>query len=105
MTPHLIDVPVEQEQADGFRGLGLLTPQVPTLRRFSDTQLQAAVDKVLAGLPADRVAAELEVGADAQGVQCIVAVKLQHGWSLRGGGYYDYDGEWGGQVAVRWEGK
>lgn len=33
MTPHLIDVPVEQEQADGFRGLGLLTPQVPTLRR------------------------------------------------------------------------
>lgn len=83
--------------------LGLVSP--PTVRRFSDEALQAQVDKVLAGLPADRVAAELSVGFDQQGVMVVGAVKLNHGWSLLGGVSYDYAGTWGGKVGVRWAGK
>ena len=99
--PEIVSVPAE---ARSWRnGLGLLS--LPTVRRFSDSALQAQVDKVLAGLPADRKAAELQVGFDQQGVQVVGVVKLDHGWSLLGGVSYDYGGAWGGQVSVRWAGK
>jgi hypothetical protein len=83
--------------------LGLVSP--PTVRRFSNEALQAEVDKVLAGLPADKRAAELSVGFDQQGVQVVGVVKLDHGWSILGGVSYDYGGAWGGKVGVRWAGK
>ena len=102
----LIEVPVERRSVSRVPMLGLLSPPpVPTRRIFADAALQTEVDRVLAGLPGDRSAAEIEVGADAQGVQAIVAVKLSAGWSLRGGVFYDRDGTWGGKVAVRWAGK
>lgn len=100
----LIEVPVHPEPTDGFRGLGLLTPPVPTLRRFGDEALQAQVDKLLAGLDPARKAAELEVGVDGRGVAVAVAVRLSHGWSIRGGISYDPDAAWGGRVNVRWQG-
>jgi hypothetical protein len=101
----LIEVPVER-RATSRTPLGLMSPPpVPTRRIFADSVLQNEVDRVLAGLPGDRSAAELEVGADAQGVQLVVAVKLNAGWSLRGAVGYEYGGSWSGQVAVRWAGK
>lgn len=101
----LIDVPVERRSVSRVP-LGLLSPSpTPTRRIFADSALQAEVDRVLAGLPGDRLAAELEVGADAQGVQVIVACKLSAGWSLRGGVSWSPGGTWGGKVAVRWTGK
>jgi hypothetical protein len=101
----LIDVPVEPERAYGFSPVTLYSPEVPTRRIFADSVLQAEVDRVLAGLPGDRSAAELEVGADAEGVQLVVAVKLSAGWSLRGGVSWSPGGTWGGKVAIRWAGK
>ena len=102
----LIEVPVERRSVSRVPMLGLLSPPpVPTRRIFADAVLQAEVDRVLAGLPGDRSAAELEVGADAQGVQVVVAVKLGSGWSVRGGASWSPGGTWGGRVAVRWAGK
>jgi len=103
----LVTVRVEPERhgPEGwFSGLGLVGPEVPTVRRFDDAALQAAVDRVLSSLPADSRAAELEVGADQRGVAVVVAVKLSQGWSLRGGIAYDLDGTWGGKVNLRWQG-
>ena len=81
----LIEVPVERRSVSRVPMLGLLSPPpVPTRRIFADAALQSEVDRVLAGLPGDRSAAEIEVGADAEGVQLVVAVKLNAGWSLRG---------------------
>jgi hypothetical protein len=99
----LVTVPVPRLKG-WFSGLGLVGAEEVTVRRFDDAALQAAVDRVLSGLPADRRAAELEVGADQRGVAVVVAVKFPHGWSLRGGIAYDMDGTWGGKVNLRWEG-
>ena len=102
----LIEVPVERRSVSRVPILGLLSPPpVPTRRIFADAALQTEVDRVLASLPGDRSAAELEVGADAQGVQVVVACKLGSGWSLRGAVGYEYGGSWSGQVAVRWAGR
>ena len=103
----LIEVPVERRATSRTPvRLGLMSePPVPTRRIFADAALQTEVDRVLAGLPGDRSAAEIEVGADAQGVQLVVAVKLNAGWSLRGGVSWNPGGTWGGRVSVRWAGK
>jgi hypothetical protein len=98
----LVDVPVGPP--DRSIGFGLLSISTPTLRRFSDEALQAQVDKVLAGLDPERRGAELEVGVDSQGVALVVAVRLTHGWSIRGGISYDPGATWGGKVGIRWQG-
>ena len=98
----LIEVRLGPRQS--FYGL-LGAPEPPSVRRFSDEALAAAVDKVLASLPADKRAAELEVGADQNGVAAVVAVRLSAGWSIRGGVYYTSGREWGGKVSIRWTGK
>lgn len=99
MLPEIVTVHAEPLS----RVLGLVSP--PTVRRFSDAALQAQVDKVLAGLPTDRKAAELQVGFDQQGVQVVGVVRLDHGWSILGGVSYDSSSSWGGLVRVRWSGK
>ena len=103
----LIEVPVERRSVSRTPvRLGLMSePPVPTRRIFADAALQTEVDRVLSGLPGDRSAAEIEVGADAEGVQLVVAVKLNAGWSLRGGVSWNPGGTWGGRVAIRWAGK
>ena len=102
----LIEVPVERRATSRTPFLGLPSPPpAPTRQVFSDSALQAEVDRVLSGLPGDRSAAEIEVGADAEGVQLVVAVKLNAGWSLRGGVSWNPGGTWGGRVAIRWAGK
>jgi len=88
---------------------GLLgAPEPPSVRRFSDEALQAQVDRVLASLPADKRAVEVEVGGEKRGdetvVAGIVAVRLSAGWSLRGQVNWE-PGVWGGRVAARWVGK
>jgi hypothetical protein len=72
------------------------------VRRFDDSAVQAAVDRVLASLPDDKRAAVLEVGADEMGVQAVAAVKLDGGWSLMGVLERRYSGEWSGFARVRW---
>ena len=62
------------------------------------------IDAVLANLeilPADKQAAEVEIGADQSGVQVVGVVKLRHGWSILGGVAYDFGGTWGGKVGFR----
>jgi len=85
------------------RFLGLIPAE--TVRRFADPQLQEQIDKLFAGLPADRQAAELEVGFDQRGVAVVGAVRLKAGWSLLGGVSWDTDRSWGGKVGVKWSGK
>lgn len=95
----LIDVP-----AAPARRLGLYTPAPsPPLRLFADADLRAAVDKVLASLPEDRWAVELDVDGDDEGVQIVGAIKSDNGWSLIGAASYVYGGKWAGHVAVRKE--
>lgn len=80
-------------------------PTMPVVRRFSDDALNASIEKVLASLPADTKAAEVNVGFDAQGVRVVGAIRLDAGWSLLGGVQWDRGGEWGGSVSVRREWK
>jgi len=86
-----------------WRRLGLIGQDAPPLevRRFSGEALRESMEKVLAGLPADSKAAEVEMGFDARGVQWVGAVKLSAGWSILGGVQYDFGGAWGGQVSLR----
>lgn len=103
--PEIIDVEVSPRPGR-WLGLGLLGgPQPVTVRRFSDAALQAQIDRLLAALPKDVKAAELEIGADPEGVQVAVAVNLKHGWTIRGGVSYDYGASWGGKVGIRWTGR
>ena len=74
------------------------------VRRFSDAALQASLDKLLAGLPPDRRAAAVDIGADAQGIYAVGVVKLDGGWSVLGQFERRFSGEWGGSMSVRWSG-
>jgi len=85
------------------RFLGIIPAE--TVRRFADPQLQEQIDRLFAGLPADRKAAELEVGFDQRGVAVVGAVRLSAGWSLLGGVSWDTDRSWGGKVGIKWSGK
>jgi len=76
-----------------------------TVRRFADPQLQEQIDKLFAGLPADKKAVELEVGFDQRGVAVVAAAKLNAGWSILGGVSWDTDRSWGGKVGIKWAGK
>jgi hypothetical protein len=60
-----------------------LIPNKPIVQisRFSDAALQAQVDKVLAGLPADKVGAAVLHG-DLTGVSLTVVAKVGDHWSI-----------------------
>lgn len=77
----------------------------PAPVRFSDQALQASIDKVLATMPEDRKALELEIDGDAKGVHVVGVFKTPDGWSVLGGVSYDKGASWGGQIAVRKEWK
>jgi len=83
-----------------FGLLGTSVP-APTVRQFVDSQLQDSIAKVLAGLPGEAKAVELDIAGNAQGVTGVIAVKLGAGWSLAGGVSYIPGGEWSGQVTAR----
>lgn len=90
-----------------WRKLGLLMQPAPALeiRRFADAGLQASIDRALASIPADTRMVDLEIGADARGVQMVTAARLSAGWSLAGGVSFDYGGQWGGTIGIRKEWK
>jgi hypothetical protein len=73
------------------------------IRRFADEGLQASIDKVLADLPADRKAVELEIGFDQKGIQVVGVFHTRDGWTVLGGVSYDKGGNYGGTIGVRKE--
>jgi len=97
----MIDLEIIEEPAP--QGFLSTAPPSPPLRVFSDEHLQASIDKVLNSLPADRKAAEVNVGFDERGVAVIGVFKTANGWSVLGGVSWDRGGAWGGQVSVRKE--
>lgn len=55
-----------------------------TINRFSDDKLQAAIDKALADLPADK-SGSLVAHADLTGVTLTVVERLGSVWSIKAG--------------------
>lgn len=82
----------------------LMAPTIdspPTVRRFADNQLQESINRVLAGLPDESKAVELDIEGNAHGVTGVIAAKLGAGWSLVGGIQYRPGEQWSGQVVAR----
>ena len=100
----LVTVRVEPERhgVEGwFSGLGLVGAEEVTVQRFADPVLQSSMDRVLASLPMDTLAAEVDVDGDAQGVRVIGAVRTKGGCSLLAGAAYVFGGTWSGHIGIR----
>jgi hypothetical protein len=82
-------------------------PKPPTIDktgpiyRFTESGLQSAIDKAIAGIPPDKQVAVIGF-ADTKGIGSAAVVRLNNEWSLMG--VMDY--KWGQtlefQAAVRW---
>ena len=65
------------------------------VRTFSNANIQAAVDRVLASLPADSKGVQLTLEVDpATGVNAAVALKLSGTWSVSGAFNLSPGGDW-----------
>ena len=75
------------------------------VRTFSNANIQAAVDRVLASIPADSKGVQLTLEVDpATGVNAAVALKLSGMWSVSGAFNLSPGGDWaaGFGIAGRW---
>lgn len=72
------------------------------VRKFEGSQLQASIDRALAGLPDTKRAAVVDVGADRDGIVAVAVVKLNDDWSVVGSLERRFSGEWSGHAQIRW---
>lgn len=70
------------------------------LRRFSDAKIGAAVDSVLATIPANKTGAVLAI-ADTHGAKLAVAARIGDAWSVVGVLEKPWKGELKAEAAVR----
>jgi hypothetical protein len=72
---------------------------------FSDSALQAAIDRTLQSLPEGEFAAVVDVARNPDGtITGAAAVRLAGGWSLMGGLAHTYNGDWTAVGQLRWSG-
>jgi hypothetical protein len=71
------------------------------IRTFDDANIQRAVDRALAELPADRKFA-IVAHADLTGASLSALVKLGSDWSVAVGCYKPYAGAFKAEADIRW---
>lgn len=70
-----------------------------TVTKFSDDKLQAAIDKALADLPADKQGA-LVAHADLTAASLSVVGRVGPHWSVKAGAIYPYGGQLSAEAEV-----
>jgi len=76
-------------------------PETVEIRRFSDSALQAQIDKVLALVPADKAVAVV-AHADTQGAALTAMVRLGDQWSILAAAYKPYKGSLSAEAELVW---
>jgi hypothetical protein len=71
------------------------------IRRFDDEHIQAAIDRALAGLPADKKIAAV-AHADLNGISLSIVTRLGADWSVAAACYKPYSGKLSAEAEVRW---
>ena len=74
---------------------------MPEIRRFSDSALQAQIDKVLAQVPADKPVAVV-AHADTVGASLSAFVRMGDEWSLMVAAYKAYTGPLSAEAELIW---
>lgn len=76
-----------------------MSTPIVSVNRFSDGQLQAAIDRALAALPADK-RGSLVAHVDTTGATLTVVERLGAHWSIKAGAIYPFGGKLSAEAEV-----
>jgi hypothetical protein len=77
----------------------LPTHTITTLSRFSDTAIQAQIDRAVALIPPDKTSA-IVLHGDLESVSLTAVVRVADGWSIDAGASYRYGGAFTAEAQV-----